>query len=61
MKGTKGIRASEEFSDDDFADAYNSGIEAAHDGKSAAICPDEYDSPLGQEWLRGYYDGGGED
>jgi ribosome modulation factor len=46
---------------DSLEDYYNEGLEAAHDGKLAATCPYEYDSPKGMQWMAGFYDGGGDD
>lgn len=42
-------------------DCYAEGIEAAHTGKYAAHCPYEFSSEQGEQWLKGYYDGGGQD
>lgn len=45
----------------DDKDPYAEGLEAAESGLSSATCPYEYDTPDGDEWLKGYQDGGGDD
>lgn len=42
-------------------DYYEEGNDAAHTGKTAADCPYKFDSPEGEEWLKGYYENGGSD
>ncbi len=40
-------------------DPYTEGVEAAHTNKMAADCPYSFSSPSGEQWLKGYEDGGG--
>jgi len=42
-------------------DPYAEGMEAAHSGQSAAHCSYQYGTHEGDEWLRGFQDGGGND
>lgn len=42
-------------------DPYAEGMEAAHSGKHAADCPYGFSTPDGEEWLKGFEDGGGDD
>lgn len=42
-------------------DPYAEGMDAAHKGGMAAECPYDYSSADGQEWMRGFEDGGGDD
>jgi hypothetical protein len=46
---------------DEKQDYYAEGNDAAHSGQHAADCPYEFSSPEGEEWLKGFWENGGEE